>query len=67
MQDLKEPTQKNIDECVTLPGTHYFVVEQYRLAVTRGALYSAAKRDGAVELHTSYDKVKRVLRVVVTR
>lgn len=66
MRTLLEPTQKNIDECVTATGTTYFVVRPNELVRVRGLIYAALNQQGIGDIHTSYDAVRYTLRVVIT-
>lgn len=66
MQNLLEATDQNIDSVSVNPGTHYFFVYAHELPRIRSKLYAAIDRQGRGEVHTSYNKVKRTLRVVVT-
>ena len=65
MQDLKEPTQETIEDAAKTPGTHYFVVEPWKLSAVRTALY-AKVADTSHNCHTSYNGVRRTLRVVIS-
>lgn len=66
MQTLLEPTETNIEQAVTTPGTYYFIVLGRRLDKVRESVYEAGK-DTMLPIHTTYDNVRRILRVTVSK
>lgn len=66
MQNLLEPTDRNIGMVAVNPGTHYFIVYSHDVPKVRSRIYAAVNRSGNAEVHTSYDREKRTLRVVIT-
>lgn len=65
MKTLLEANDQNIEHAAATVGTHYLVVEDYKLAGVRAKLYAAGMRAVLPKLHTSYNRKERVLRVVV--
>jgi hypothetical protein len=65
MQTLLEPTCSNLDAAVCKPGTHYFRVSPDDAQSTRQYIYNSALAGGRSIGHTTYNRDKQTLRVVV--
>lgn len=67
MKTLHEATDSKIKELAVTPGTHYFVVESWKLASVRAKLYAAVEVQQGLSIHTSYNRVSRTLRINVDK
>lgn len=66
MNTLLEADESTISYCVENLGTFYFVCPEYRRNAVRDALRAAADGKG-INVHTSYDYIKRVMKVTYSR